>query len=107
MPIREIVRALYAAFHALTSRRNLLLLLPILLAAVFLLASPPPAIAQTAPPQTGGEAHLILPDLSQGTFMGLNGRTLLMAGLIICALGLLFGLVTYKKLRDLPVHVSM
>ena len=59
------------------------------------------------PPQGGGEAHLILPDLSQGTFLGTNGRTLLMAGLGICALGLLFGLITYNQLRDLPVHQSM
>ena len=58
--------------------------------------------AQTTPPRSpGGEAHLILPDLSQGVFLGINGRTLLMAGLAICALGLLFGLITYMKLRDL------
>ncbi len=55
----------------------------------------------------GGEAHLILPDLSQGTFLGTNGRTLLMGGLVVCALGLLFGLITYMQLRDLPVHASM
>jgi len=30
-----------------------------------------------------------------------------MSGLGICALGLLFGLITYMKLRDLPVHDSM
>jgi len=56
---------------------------------------------------TGGEAHLILPDLSQGLFLGTSGRTLLMGGLLICALGLLFGLITYMRLRDLPVHSSM
>src|SRR5205807_3670037 len=50
---------------------------------------------------------LILPDLSQGTFLGVNGRTLLMGGLVICALGLLFGLITYMQLRDLPVHAAM
>ena len=57
--------------------------------------------------QSGGEAHLILPDLSQGLFLGTSGRTLLMGGLLICALGLLFGLITYMRLRDLPVHSSM
>src|SRR4029434_643417 len=57
--------------------------------------------------QGGGEAHLILPDLNQGTFLGTSGRTLLTGGLAICALGLLFGLITYVKLRDLPVHQSM
>src|SRR5271170_5422136 len=64
-------------------------------------------MAQNPPPQGGGEANLILPDLSQATFLGVNGRTLLTAGLGICALGLLFGLFTYKELRDLPVHQSM
>jgi K(+)-stimulated pyrophosphate-energized sodium pump len=30
-----------------------------------------------------------------------------MAGLLICALGLLFGLVTFRELKGLPVHASM
>ena len=30
-----------------------------------------------------------------------------MGGLVVCALGLLFGLITYRQLRDLPVHASM
>jgi K(+)-stimulated pyrophosphate-energized sodium pump len=56
----------------------------------------------------GGEANLKLPDLSQATFMGgANGRTLLMGGLVVAALGLVFGLISYKKLRNLPVHASM
>ncbi|MDQ6708229.1 MAG: sodium/proton-translocating pyrophosphatase, partial [Acidobacteriota bacterium] len=68
---------------------------------------PAGGFAQNPPEQAGGEAHLILPDLNQGTFLGTNGRTLLMGGLGICALGLLFGLVTYVQLRDLPVHATM
>ena len=60
-----------------------------------------------APAQTGGEAHLILPDLSQANFLGFDGRTILMGGLVVCAFGLLFGMMTYKQLRDLPVHRSM
>ncbi len=87
--------------------RSLSLLLPLLVAVAVLLIAPVHGLAQNAPPQGGGEAHLILPDLSQATFMGVNGRTLLMAGLGICALGLLFGLFTYNQLRDLPVHQSM
>jgi K(+)-stimulated pyrophosphate-energized sodium pump len=63
---------------------------------------------QTAPAPTGGEAHLILPDLTQfNPAWGTSGSTLLMGGLLICALGLLFGLITYMRLRDLPVHSSM
>ena len=56
----------------------------------------------------GGEANLALPDLSTVTVMGgLSGRGLLMAGLLVCVLGLGFGLVSYLQLRNLPVHVSM
>src|SRR6202167_2491327 len=83
------------------------MLLPLLVAVAVLLIAPAHGLAQNPPPQGGGEAHLILPDLSQATFVGINGRTLLMAGLGICALGLLFGLFTYNQLRDLPVHQSM
>jgi K(+)-stimulated pyrophosphate-energized sodium pump len=87
--------------------RSLSLVLPLLLAFAVLLIAPVHGLAQNAPVQGGGEAHLILPDLGQAEFMGINGRTLLMAGLGICALGLLFGLFTYNQLRDLPVHQSM
>jgi len=66
-----------------------------------------PLFAQNPPPEAQGEAHLILPDLSQGSFLGTDGRTLLMVGLVICALGLLFGLLTYLQLKNLPVHKSM
>jgi K(+)-stimulated pyrophosphate-energized sodium pump len=86
-------------------RRAALLVLPLLLAAVFLMSLPSPALAQT---EQAGEAHLVLPDLGQATFMGgTNGRTLLMYGLGICVLGLLFGLLTYSQLKNLPVHRSM
>ena len=55
----------------------------------------------------GGEANLVLPDLSQATFQGINGRTLLMAGLVVCLLGLAFGMVIFTQLKNLPVHRSM
>ncbi|MDX2020593.1 MAG: sodium-translocating pyrophosphatase [Deltaproteobacteria bacterium] len=58
--------------------------------------------------QGGGEASLRLPDLSQVTFLGgIAGDKLLLGGLLICAAGLLFGLVIYKQLQRLPVHKSM
>ncbi|MBV8828746.1 MAG: sodium-translocating pyrophosphatase [Acidobacteriaceae bacterium] len=73
-----------------------------------LLACPAALFAQNSNPETAGEANLILPDLSQATFFGgINGRSLLMSGLVIVALGLLFGLVIYKQLKNLPVHKSM
>ena len=56
----------------------------------------------------GGEANLIIPDLSQVSFIGgIHGRSLLMGGLAVCALGLLFGLVMYSQLKRMPVHQSM
>src|ERR1700677_330273 len=86
-------------------RRATLIILPLLLAASILMSLPAPAFAQ---PDSGGEANLVLPDLAQGTFLGgTNGRTLLMWGLLVCALGLLFGIATYTQLRNLPVHKSM
>jgi K(+)-stimulated pyrophosphate-energized sodium pump len=58
-------------------------------------------------PRAGGEANLILPDLSSVTMLGLDGRTLLMLGLIVCAGGFAFGMWVYNQLRALPVHSSM
>jgi K(+)-stimulated pyrophosphate-energized sodium pump len=57
--------------------------------------------------EAGGEANLVLPDLGQVDFLGVNGRVLLMGGLLVAILGLLFGLTIYNKLRNLPVHQSM
>src|SRR5262245_25934886 len=71
------------------------------MAAVAAPAVPPPAAAE------GGEAHLILPDLNEAQFLGVGGKTLLLGGLLVCVLGLLFGLTIYTQLRNLPVHASM
>jgi K(+)-stimulated pyrophosphate-energized sodium pump len=69
----------------------------------------PPAseqVGQTAH-RGGGEAELVLPDLGIATFGALNGRSLLMIGMAIAALGFVFGLWSYLKLRNLPVHSAM
>ncbi len=64
-----------------------------------------PAFAQQ---HTGGEANLVLPDLSQVTFFGgMDGHTLLLTGLVVCILGLVFGLAIYMNLKKLPVHRAM
>src|SRR6185312_15967765 len=47
------------------------------------------------------------PDVGTASFSGYNGRQLLLAGLGVCALGAVFGLVMFVKLRNLPVHQSM
>ena len=66
-----------------------------------------PAVQDAPAHRPGGEVNLTIPDLDQEEFFGLGGRTLLMFGLIVCALGLLFGLVIYGQLKRLPVHASM
>jgi K(+)-stimulated pyrophosphate-energized sodium pump len=68
----------------------------------------PPAQAAAQPARhAGGEANLILPDLGTVSFNGINGRTLLMSGLVVCVLGLAFGMAIFVQLRNLPVHRSM
>ncbi|OLD81588.1 MAG: sodium-translocating pyrophosphatase [Acidobacteria bacterium 13_1_20CM_58_21] len=73
---------------------------PAVLLAFFAAAS---ALAEEA----GGEANLKLPDLSQVTFLGIDGHKLLLFGIVICIFGLGFGLAIYSRLKNLPVHKSM
>jgi len=64
--------------------------------------------AARAQTHKGGEANLILPDLNQAQFLGgIAGETLLMGGLVVAALGLLFGLAIFRHLERMPVHSSM
>src|SRR6202163_3732279 len=65
------------------------------------------ALAQSAPDTAGGEAGLKLPDLSQVSFLGMDGHKLLTIGILFCICGLIFGLVIYNRLKNLPVHRSM
>jgi K(+)-stimulated pyrophosphate-energized sodium pump len=89
-PPRRILRTLSTALTSLAL---------LLLAATGAWAKPPE--------EPGGEASLKLPDLSQGQFLGTDGHKLLMFGLLFCVFGLLFGLVTYSRLKNLPVHRAM
>jgi K(+)-stimulated pyrophosphate-energized sodium pump len=91
-----------------------LIALLLLGAAAPALASQPPDVAQAptteqpgAARHGGGEANLVLPDLGSVSFQGVNGRTLLMGGLAVAVLGLAFGLVIYRNLKNMPVHRSM
>ncbi len=65
------------------------------------------ARAQGADQSAGGEANLRLPDLSQVNFLGVDGHTLLLWGILFCIFGLAFGLTIYVRLKNLPVHRSM
>jgi K(+)-stimulated pyrophosphate-energized sodium pump len=75
-------------------------------AAALTLLTAASALAQEA----GGEAGLKLPDLSQvrfDGFFGMDGHKLLLFGIVICIFGLIFGMVIYTRLKNLPVHKSM
>jgi K(+)-stimulated pyrophosphate-energized sodium pump len=75
-----------------------------------LLVSAASVLAQEAAPhRPGGEANLVLPDLSSVRFFNnsVDGHTLLLVGIGVCALGLLFGLWIYMQLKNLPVHRAM
>ncbi|MFN7915980.1 MAG: sodium-translocating pyrophosphatase [Vicinamibacterales bacterium] len=70
-------------------------------------AQPEAAAAGAAPVHHGGEASLVVPNLASVSFLGIDGHTLLMSGLLVAALGLLFGLLTFNTLKNMPVHRSM
>ncbi len=57
----------------------------------------------------GGEANLVLPDVSKVSFLGgaIDGHKLLMIGLVVSVLGMGFGLWIYAQLKNMPVHKSM
>ena len=68
------------------------------------------ALAQThgeGAPHRGGESSLVLPDLSTVSFMGVDGHSLLLIGLLVSFLGMVFGLIIYMQLKKLPVHRAM
>src|ERR1041385_4595616 len=74
------------------------------LIALTLLVAATPLVAHAS---SGGEVNLKIPDLSPVHVAGISGRALLTAGLGVCVLGLVFGLVIYSQLKNLPVHASM
>ncbi|HQP05761.1 MAG TPA: sodium/proton-translocating pyrophosphatase, partial [Smithellaceae bacterium] len=55
------------------------------------------------------EADIKLPDLSQVSFMGgaLSGMMILNVGLVICIIGLIFGVMQYVQTKNLPAHQAM
>jgi K(+)-stimulated pyrophosphate-energized sodium pump len=90
-------------------RRTLPIILSLVTAALALPLHAASLMAQagTSPQRAGGEANLVIPDLSQVQFFGMAGTSLLKAGIGICILGLIFGLVISTRLKNMPVHSSM
>ncbi len=68
------------------------------------------ALIGSSPAAFGSEADIKIPDLSQVKFDGLggvSGHTLMLLGIVICAIGALFGIVQYFQTKALPVHECM
>jgi len=61
----------------------------------------------SAAPASASEADLLLPDLGSVSFHGITGHNLLLYGLFVCFGGMVFGLIMYTQLKNLPVHKSM
>ena len=55
------------------------------------------------------EADIHIPDLRAITFFNgsVSGTTILMVGLVVCAIGVVYGWMQYIQTRNLPVHSSM
>jgi len=66
-----------------------------------------PSLAHAAEPHHGGEADLVLPKLDSVEVAGMSGKSLLELGMIVAALGLVFGVVTLLQVKNLPTHKSM
>src|SRR2546428_11884475 len=82
------------------ARRALIALFTIVAVLVAVLVAIAPALAQTPAPassHSGGEANLQIPGLGGIAFFGGPWRTLLVFGLLVCRLGLVFGLVVFSQ----------
>src|SRR5881296_2430219 len=101
--------------HSATARSTLRIISVLLLALTVSAVAVAPEALAAAPAGTagagqhagGGEANLRVPDLGQVVVGGMNGRTLLLLGQVVCVLGLLFGIVIFTQLRGMPVHPAM
>lgn len=69
------------------------------------------ALTGLAPALSAGEADIKIPDLGQVTFNiaghSVNGLHLMYFGLVVCVIGIVFGLIQYLQTKAQPVHESM
>lgn len=63
------------------------------------------------PMAIAGEADINLPDLAKTTFdvfgTSVGGLSLMYWGLLVCVIGMIFGLVQYGQTKNLPAHKAM
>ncbi|MCQ2734532.1 MAG: sodium-translocating pyrophosphatase [Alphaproteobacteria bacterium] len=60
---------------------------------------------------SASELDLVIPSLADATYdffgMTINGDTLLLGGMIICLLGMIFGLWKFFGIKEMPAHKAM
>ena len=75
------------------------------------LAAPAAAMLVCSPDAFAGETQIQIPDLHAVSFPfpggPVSGLAVLYAGIVVCAIGLCFGLWQYLQTRRLPVHPAM
>ncbi|HPS20639.1 MAG TPA: sodium-translocating pyrophosphatase [Candidatus Omnitrophota bacterium] len=54
-----------------------------------------------------GEADLIIPQLSSVKFLNTDGHTILVWGMLVCILGVVFGILQFSQIKKLSVHKAM
>jgi len=82
--------------------------------------APPAAAITHSGHKAGGEVNIVLPDMTNGKNVdpgispvkaeflgGWSGYELLLIGLLVCIVGMGFGLWMYLQLKNMPVHKSM
>jgi K(+)-stimulated pyrophosphate-energized sodium pump len=84
-----------------------LMVVPLLGGPATVAAAQDVATTAQAAHRPGGEANLVLPDLSLVDVGGYDSRGLLMSGLLVSAIGIAFGLVILRQIKHKPVHRSM
>ncbi len=67
------------------------------------------AVACGAPAALASEADMVLPDLKSVKFLAdkVDGWSLLVWGLAICVFGIVFGVVQYRRIKQMKVHKAM
>ncbi|MBF0619533.1 MAG: sodium-translocating pyrophosphatase [Candidatus Omnitrophica bacterium] len=53
------------------------------------------------------EADLVVPNLASVMFLGVDGKSLLLGGILICVFGFVFGVVQFVSIMNMQVHKSM
>ncbi|MBI4634143.1 MAG: sodium-translocating pyrophosphatase [Deltaproteobacteria bacterium] len=88
----------------MTISKRISLILPFTIIGILLLIA-------AAPAAFAGEADINLPDLTNVVFnifgSSVQGTTILNWGLIICIIGMIFGVIQYNQTKSLPAHRSM